>query len=594
MKKLLVLLLFVSSFAFGQKNALNDAVRANTPAPGIIGDALDGARALTATGTDTYVIATAAAFQPYAGSATYAAGDMWTIVFTNANTSTTTSVNIDSEGAIALKDNEGNDLAVGDLKAGGTYKFRYTGTNFRMIGSAGTVVTASNAITKTGNVFSLGGSFNQNTTHDGNGFHWTVGASSNRLGNWRSWSATLTFDASTAVTLQVGSSAINLGTTSAGLSSASGAISLNPTNLLVSDSRGTPKGLEYNADYSGGFGPRSIVDKAYVDAAAGGGGSVTSVSSANSDATVATGTTTPVITIVSAPKWTTGRTLAITGDLAYTSPSLDGSGNVTAAGVLATVNSNVGSFGSATQSLTATVNAKGLVTAISAQTITPAIGSVTGLGTGVSTALAVNTGSSGAFVVNGGPLGTPSSGVATSLTGLPLTTGVTGTLLAANGGTGVANSNTITLAGNLTHAGAFTQTFTATANTSVTLPTTGTLSTLAGTETLTNKRFTPRIQTVTSSATVTPSADSDDGVKITAQAANLTLANPSGTPTSMQPMIVRLKDNGVARTITYGSQYRAVGISLPSSTVISKQMYFGMVWNSDDSKWDIIGYSLEP
>ena len=56
------------------------------------------------------------------------------------------------------------------------------------------------------------------------------------------------------------------------------------------------------------------------------------------------------------------------------------------------------------------------------------------------------------------------------------------------GGTGVNNgSNTLTLAGNVTHAGAFTQTFTATAATSVTLPTTGTLATLAGTETFTNK-----------------------------------------------------------------------------------------------------------
>lgn len=77
----------------------------------------------------------------------------------------------------------------------------------------------------------------------------------------------------------------------------------------------------------------------------------------------------------------TARTIAMTGDLVWTSPSFNGSANVTAAGTLATVNGNVGSFGSATQVAGFTVNAKGLVTAASNTSIQIAESQVTSLTT---------------------------------------------------------------------------------------------------------------------------------------------------------------------------------------------------------------------
>jgi len=104
--------------------------------------------------------------------------------------------------------------------------------------------------------------------------------------------------------------------------------------------------------------------------------------------------------------------------------------------------------------------------------------------------------------------------------------------------------------------------------------------------------YTPRVQTVASAATVTP-ISTNDLVTITAQAAALALANPTGSWDEGQPLMIRIKDNGTARAITYDTNYRAIGVTLPTTTVLSKTTYIGLIYNSTDTKWDAIGVTTQ-
>jgi len=99
---------------------------------------------------------------------------------------------------------------------------------------------------------------------------------------------------------------------------------------------------------------------------------------------------------------------------------------------------------------------------------------------------------------------------------------------------------------------------------------------------------------VASAATLTPEIANYDIFELTAQAAALTIANHStSTPTAGEKMIIRLKDNGTSRTISYGTYYRSLGNTLPTATTISKTMYLGVIWNVADTKWDLIALAQE-
>jgi hypothetical protein len=144
--------------------------------------------------------------------------------------------------------------------------------------------------------------------------------------------------------------------------------------------------------------------------ATGTGGTVTSVSFTGGIVTVATPTTTPALTVAGTsggiPYFSSGTTWASSSALAANAIVLGGGAGAAPA--------------------------------------------TTTTGTGVVTALGVNTGTAGSFVVNGGALGTPSSGTVTNLTGTA-SININGTVGATTPAAGTFTS--ISSSGNLTFTG---------------------------------------------------------------------------------------------------------------------------------------------
>jgi len=258
-------------------------------------------------------------------------------------------------------------------------------------------------------------------------------------------------------------------------------------------------------------------------------------------------------------------TLTVSGATSLTLPT---------SGTLATTANTVASLGGTTGTI-----ALGTGLSITTGTLNVANGA-----TGTVTSVAVSGGTTG-LTTSGGPV-----------TGAGTIT-FAGTLAVASGGTGVTTSTGS--GANVLGTGPTLSApiFSTIVNTgTLTLPTsTDTLVGRATTDTLTNKRVTPRVNTVTTTGTVTPTGDSSDQYEVIATG-TLTIAAPSGTPTDGQKLMLRVKNNGTvtAQTITWtttSGAYRVIGVTLPTATpsnATTGVAYVGCVYNSADTYWDVL------
>lgn len=105
----------------------------------------------------------------------------------------------------------------------------------------------------------------------------------------------------------------------------------------------------------------------------------------------------------------------------------------------------------------------------------------------------------------------------------------------------------------------------------------------------------PRITTISSHATPTINTDNCDAVTITAQAEAISsmTTNLSWTPTNFQRLIIRIKDNWTAREITWWAGFEAKWVALPTTTVISKVLTVGFIYDTVTSKWWCVASAQE-
>lgn len=98
----------------------------------------------------------------------------------------------------------------------------------------------------------------------------------------------------------------------------------------------------------------------------------------------------------------------------------------------------------------------------------------------------------------------------------------------------------------------------------------------------------PRISTVTSQlAPLTPNFLTYNAYVFTAQNAGLIINAPSGTPTECIGFMFRIDDNGVAQSLSINPAFRAVGVTIPTTTTAGKTLYIGGFYNLFNNTYDV-------
>lgn len=219
----------------------------------------------------------------------------------------------------------------------------------------------------------------------------------------------------------------------------------------------------------------------------------------------------------------------------------------------------VTSFTAGTTGLTPSTATSGAVTLAGTLAIANGGTGLTALGTGVQTAIGVNVGTAGAVVVNGGALGTPSSGTVTNLTGTAS--------INVNGTVGA------------------------------TTPTTGAFTTLSASSTVSGTGFTTYLASPPAIGTTAPA----EVKATTGWAANLTLTDAAtiawdtatsqvatftfvssnrtmGAPTNLKNgafYALAVIQNGGSNTLTWNSVFKwAAGVAPTLSTAAGAKDYF--------------------